>query len=227
MKNFTTELHHRIVAALTVDYPALCACCRDAPRACALVTDSNAMTLFFTLDTHTSSLSPAGRWSPSEWGYGHHQLDRDHLKYVSDFLAAQQERFAPDGLPIFCEQVHAVMISALKTLCSNGLFGKRDANDTPVVFASISDDSSAEYLENRSSAQLNPSHRHQAFLHRFDTDASLRQQAEDIWRRKDYAAYLALMAYLQGKPTPTETRKIFFAQRAVPAKQQLQQNGFP
>lgn len=148
----------------------------------ALYTDSSAMTVMpaansvqglerrFAKEEDKSAASLAYyKWVTSEWLYEAWQSDefsqisaelRDYL-FSSNFADGNDE-------DQFRKRVLQSMNEALKKLDNEGFFGEGEAREKLVLFITLTDDDSAEAVENESAKILNSASSFEEFVRRYE-----------------------------------------------------------
>ena len=187
MKEFFDELGKRLINAVRNDYKELLKVIgNERIYAVCLVTDSDAMTVFFAINTYEKMesnyhnytqknksenlsdeiLYKTVKWVPAEWGYDDSDLEKSEIVLVSDYLAEKRESIEDSRFREFEEQFYKTMTETLLTLHNEGLFCHE--KDDITIFISISDDDRAEMIENYSAGLLNSENVMSNFLKRWD-----------------------------------------------------------
>lgn len=170
MNNFFEEFKVQLKEAIIEDYKSLLKLSDgEKAYACALVTDSDAITLFFAMNTiekYSQKLIEVGneyqsyyKWAPSEWAYGDHLSENKKISQISDILTRQRETIK-DDVSDFEINLYESITSTLKTLINDGYFSNM------IVFISISDDERSKSIENYSAKLLNIPEKYNEFLNR-------------------------------------------------------------
>ena len=174
MKQFFEELKSLLKEAINEDYNSLLKLCgNESPYCCALVTDSDATTLFFAVNTREKfnektvkvgeKYQAYYKWTPAEWAYGDQLSDKKMISKVSDVLAEKsEEEEVRNNFLSFETGLYECMTTALKELSEESSFSKM------VKFISISDDKRARNVENYSAKLLNSEIVYSDFAKRFE-----------------------------------------------------------
>lgn len=142
----------------------------------ALYTDSGAMTVVPAAnslqglqskldDDNDQSLTSYYQWASSEWKY--EAWKSEEFAHISKALRESPERVRFD---VFKENLIKAMVLALKKMDNDGFFGEGAKRKKITLFITISDDDSAEWVENESAKALNPPDTADLFLNRFDSN---------------------------------------------------------
>ncbi len=228
MSNFFDQLDKKIASALEEDFHLFCEkCAGENIYACALVTDSSAMSLFFALNSEEAlkrrieengneAAEPYVRWSPSDWSYGDHLIKENKLGTVSNLLLSKQQQIK-DGNEFysFKKNVHKAMISALQLMNENDIFEKGNHREKITIFVSITDDTYAEEIENISAKILNPPKVYNNFVDRYETVSDIKEKAENHWKNKDYDLFISLFEKIKEDLSDTELKKLLFAKKKI------------
>jgi hypothetical protein len=103
------------------------------------------------------------KWATSEWAY--EGWKSSCFKEISAQLRASENRAY---LAMFKQSVAAAMMGALKKLDADGFFGVGAEREKVVLFISVTDDDSAESVENESARLLNPKSIYERFALRHE-----------------------------------------------------------
>ncbi|WP_373233277.1 DUF4303 domain-containing protein [Cohnella sp.] len=148
----------------------------------ALYTDSSAMTVVpaansvqglerrFTEEEDKSAASLAYyKWATSEWFYEAWQDDEfSHISdELRDYLFSSNFSDQNDE-DQYRKRVLQSMIEALKKLDDEGFFGEGEAREKLVLFITLTDDDSAEAVENESAQILNSASAYEKFVGRYE-----------------------------------------------------------
>jgi hypothetical protein len=151
----------------------------------ALYTDSDAGTVcpaanslreFAKAVSQESDLSAADlayyKWATSEWAYEFGKAS--YFKEISAQLMASVLALENQANhATFKRNVAASMTGALKKLDADGFFGVGAEREKLVLFISVTDDDSAESVENESARLLNPKSAYERFALRYEGRESL------------------------------------------------------
>jgi hypothetical protein len=142
----------------------------------ALYTDSGAMTVLGSansvrgLEKAISQQSDAlaatlayYKWATPEWAY--EGWKSSYFKETSEQIGTSNDRAA---FPSFKRNVLVSMTGALKKLDDEGFFGAGAEREKVVLFISVTDDDSAESIENESANVLNPKSVFEKFALRYE-----------------------------------------------------------
>jgi hypothetical protein len=147
---------------------------KEKPYACALVTDSDASTIFFAMNTIEKlndkllnvdeKYKAYYKWTPCEWAYGDDDLsDEKMISKASGILSKKtDEKEVKENFPAFETGLYECMTTVLKELNDEKCFLEM------VVFISISDDKRARSVENYSAKLINSESVSNDFVKRFD-----------------------------------------------------------
>jgi len=105
---------------------------------------------------------PQYKWSPEEWDYC--AWKKQDFQSIGTELRSSPDR---EDFSSFVERVHVDMVSALKLLDEEGLFGSGSKRENVILFCSISDDNDALAFEDESARQLNSPEACREFLDRY------------------------------------------------------------
>jgi hypothetical protein len=103
------------------------------------------------------------KWATSEWAY--EGWKSSYFREISAQLRAWENRA---DLATFKRNVAASMIGALKKLDADGFFGAGVEREKLALFISVTDDDSAESVENESAKLLNPKSVYERFAPRYE-----------------------------------------------------------
>jgi len=174
MKNFFEEFGLLLKNAIVEDYASLLRLSgKENPYACALVTDSDASTLFFAMNTvekFNEKILKVGekfkayyKWTPAEWAYGDDDTDKKMVSKASSILSKKsEEQETRNNYPSFETGLYECMTTALEK------FKEEKCLSEMVMFISISDDNRARSVENYSAKLLNLESVYNDFVKRFD-----------------------------------------------------------
>lgn len=144
--------------------------------ACALYTDSSAMTLAVAVNSvealeaklqeereeDRDELMPYYKWASSEWKYD--AWKGEYFKDVCRTLMDSDER---SDISSFKEELNSLMVNVLNSLRRDSFFECFKIQE-PMLFVTVVDDDGAEGLENKTAELLNSSERYKYFVRRFD-----------------------------------------------------------
>ena len=108
-------------------------------------------------------------WYISEWAY--EGVDDNNAVHHAITALDTETDDDPEQYAQLCRDYEQCLIAALKTCDNNGLFGAERTAGEMVLYLHYAD-ASDETIDNTSSAQLNPPALHQAFLQRWNQNAS-------------------------------------------------------
>lgn len=183
MQDFFNEFNKRLVEATRMDFREILNQCGDEKiYAASFVTDSDAMTLFFAVNTYKKleiryeqfiqkygddeidkeSLYKAFKWNPSEWAYSEDNVEDSAIDALQAFLYEKRNSIEEEDFERFEENLYKTVTEVLLTLRNEGLF------TDSILFVSISDDDRAEDIEDESAAVLNTGMMFDSFLNRWD-----------------------------------------------------------
>jgi Domain of unknown function (DUF4303) len=142
----------------------------------ALYTDSGAMTVLGSANSvrgfekaisQQPDTSPATlayyKWATSEWAY--EGWKSSYFNEISEQLRTSKDRA---DFSSFKRNILASMKGALKKLDEEGFFGTGAEREKVVLFISVTDDDSAESVENESAILLNPKSIAEKFALRYE-----------------------------------------------------------
>jgi hypothetical protein len=174
MEKFFEEFGFVLKKAIIEDYKVLLGFCNsEKPYSCALVTDSDASTLFFAMNTEEKLKEKLSTvqdkykayytWTPAEWVYGDQLSDKKCIANVSGILYRKTEgKEIKENMQSFEIGLYETMTSTLKSLINEGYFSGM------TVFISISDDNRSRNVENYSAQLLNSEAVYNNFIKRFE-----------------------------------------------------------
>jgi len=178
---FFKDLEKKMVSAIRSDFKEMLGFIEDEKiYAVCLVTDSEARTTFFVVNTYEylekkdqeyiekgwESAYDELKWDPSEWGYGNSRLKSDASISVANYLSGKRDTIEEEIFDEFEEKLHTTMVSVLDSLLNENVFCQN--KDDITVFISMSDDERTEDVENYSAKLLNTEKVYNEFLKRFD-----------------------------------------------------------
>ena len=146
--------------------------------ACALYTDSSAMTICPSANSvqglekklsqedeedRSEESAQYYKWASSEWAY--EAWGSERFKEICKLLREAPER---SDMEIFQSQIYHVMTNALLRLKDEGFFQSFGAPHSPVLFVTVADDDRAEEVENQSARILNGEKEFDEFINRYD-----------------------------------------------------------
>jgi hypothetical protein len=135
--------------------------------ACTVCPAANSLRGFAKAVSQESDLSAADvayyKWATSEWAY--EGWKSSYFREISAQLRASENRA---NFATFKRGVAASMIGALKKLDADGFFGVGAEREKLVLFISVTDDNSAESVENESARLLNPKSVYERFALRYE-----------------------------------------------------------
>ena len=146
----------------------------ETPYCCALVTDSDASTIFFAINTierYNDKINKVGekykayyKWTPAEWAYGDHLSNQKMVSNVSNILSKKiEEKEVKDNYSNFEISLYECMTEVLKELLEEEKYFKN-----MIVFISISDDKRAKAVENYSAKIINSENIYNSFIKRYE-----------------------------------------------------------
>ncbi len=155
---------------LSVEYPD------EQFYACALYTDSSAMTLAVAVNSiealeekfegegeeEREELISYYKWASSEWKY-----EGWKREYFKDICKALREASDRSDISHFKEKLHSLMVNVLRSLRRDVFFASFKIQE-PMLFVTVTDDDGAEELENKTAELLNSSEEYNYFIRRFD-----------------------------------------------------------
>ena len=181
MRDLFAAFGEKLVQAVRADFIELAKKIEgEKLYAVALVTDSDAGTVYLGLNTEEALLRrldyykrevnpevqvylPPLRWTPDEWLYSDGQLEQAQMTEASRMLR-EREDYGAESQSAFYEAA----TEALGRLDREGLFSAVVARDELTLFLSVNDDDRVYAIEDYSAKLLNPEPVYERFAKRYE-----------------------------------------------------------